>query len=435
MFVWLEKVAIRGRVYQLWRKFRGTIPPEMFAVEVAAAQGWTLRVVGELLLEFEEKWTEPAAESESLVYAPGGGAVTEITALQSGDIVAELAQLDSHLLLVTRTGAGKSTLLKAVLAQVLKSRKGAELCILDPKTTDWLGLQRLSGVVTYLPSGESESVELAESCVLRVFEALGRRKEQHQKSLLTGNASPKFHPLFLVIDEWFSLFDRLKRLRRLAIQGWLNEVVAQGRELNVHAILVSQSHNVEEIGFSRSMRRSFEFCCLGATAASFEPLLAAVNDASLFAARADRERLAATLQQAIESAGSRRVCLSTLGTPKIAILPDLSWVHGIAAAGAGGGVAPETAGSEPLQLQPASEGGCAPGENSVTGAGGDGVPADTSGYRVLYRAVTKLLECGVSETTVVKEVLGCANGRTFSSKGKPALQALLQMGKLEGWDK
>ncbi|WP_017714736.1 FtsK/SpoIIIE domain-containing protein [Kamptonema formosum] len=431
MFGWLEKINIREPVYELWRQFRGQIPPEVFAVEVAAHQGWTLRIVGELLIEFEERWTEPAPESESLTYAPGGG----LPLLKSVDIVAELAGLSSHLLLATRTGAGKSTLLKAVVAKILETRKGAEFVILDPKTTDWLGLQRLSGVVTYLPSGESESVELAEAAVLRVFETLGRRKEQQQKALMAGVTGPKFHPLFLIVDEWFSLYDRLKRLKRPATQGWLNEIVAQGRELDCHVVLVSQSHNVEEIGFSRSMRRSFEFCCLGATAASFEPLIAAVNDANLFASRADRDRLGEELQQAIAMAGGSRVCLSTLGTPKIAILPNLSWAHKVSVAGAGGAAGGAITDSPLPQLQPAPEEGFAPKEGLVPSVSGDAVPVDLDGFRPLYRAVTKLLECGVSETVVVKEVFGCANGRTFSSKGKPALQALLRLGKLEGWDK
>lgn len=434
---WLERIAIRAKVWALWRQFRESVPPEAFAVEVASSQGWTLSVVAQLMIEFEES-QETEIPVEPLVYVPGGD--SPATAVYQGDIVGELAGLDAHLLLVTRTGVGKSTLLKAALHRILQTRRGAEIFILDPKTTDWLGLQRLNGVVSYLPSGESEqeqlqSVELAEAQVLKAFRELARRKAEHQKALLAGKSLPTYHPVFLLIDEWFSLFDKLKRLRRLSIQNWLNEIISQGRELNVHAILVSQSHNVEEIGFSRSIRRNFEFCCLGAAAASFEPLAAAVSDANLFAARADRDRLAGELQLAIEAAGSRRVALTTLGVPRISVLPDLGWVHGVAVVGAGGGVAREIAGSEPLQLQPSGGGGCGQSGNPVPSAGGDGVTEQIDGYRPLYRAVSKLLQQGVSESTVIKEIFGYSNGRTFSSKGKPALQALLQMGKLEGWDK
>jgi hypothetical protein len=67
--------------------------------------------------------------------------------------------------------------------------------------------------------------------------------------------------------------------------------------------------------------------------------------------------------------------------------------------------------------------------NSVTdaGNGNDG----TEAYKPLYLAVTQMKEMGVSDSKIIKEVLG-HEGRNFK-QGQEMLEALLSLGQQHGW--
>jgi hypothetical protein len=75
----------------------------------------------------------------------------------------------------------------------------------------------------------------------------------------------------------------------------------------------------------------------------------------------------------------------------------------------------------------------------VTESVTDGVTAEThsethpltEGYKPMYLAVTTLQRQGVSESKIIKEVLG-QEGRNYE-KGKQSLQALLTLGQQQGW--
>ncbi len=73
--------------------------------------------------------------------------------------------------------------------------------------------------------------------------------------------------------------------------------------------------------------------------------------------------------------------------------------------------------------------------NSVTDAGnGNGnanVTDGTEAYKPLYLAVTQMKEMGVSDSKIIKEVLG-HEGRNFK-QGQEMLEALLSLGKEQGW--
>lgn len=70
--------------------------------------------------------------------------------------------------------------------------------------------------------------------------------------------------------------------------------------------------------------------------------------------------------------------------------------------------------------------------NDVTTATHPETAPATVGYKPMYLAVTLLRQQGVSESKIIKEVLG-QEGRNFD-KGKQMLQTLLQMGESEGWE-
>ena len=114
----------------------------------------------------------------------------------------------------------------------------------------------------------------------------------------------------------------------------LNQIVAQGRELKVHLILVGQSHLCGEIGFSTAMRRSFAVLAQGRMGKNrdvgYEPIAATIEDPNMFRNRADREALMRSFQEAIviaQKRDDRPVLLTTMGTPKIALLPDLKYIE------------------------------------------------------------------------------------------------------------
>lgn len=431
----------KSDLIKAWEQVKTQCELNDFLAVAASERGWDIQWMLKTIIEYEEKQQASNNQPRSkkpLTYAPAFPPVKQAETpdkplLYQGDIISELANLTAHLLIVTRTRAGKSTLLLTVIHKGIDSHKGLELYIVDPKTTNWLGLQRIKGVVTYLTDDINNpklAIEQAEPTIKKVYGIFAERKALFQQHLMGKGSKPSFHPVWLIIDEWYSLYDKIKRVwKDSPIINWLNEIVAQGAELGIHLILVAQSHLVSEIGFSTTMRRCFEFVCLGAISASFEPILAAVADANLFALRQQREELVLTANYAIRHCGKRRVILTTQGTPKIAILPDLSWVHHVVVE------LPESYSqdksvTELSQVQRQVDERFTSVTELVTGNSGNSNQA-LEGYKALYKAVTMLQQMGVSDTRIVKEVLG-QQGRNFD-KGKQAYLALLQLGRQRGW--
>jgi hypothetical protein len=256
----------------------------------------------------------------------------------TGDIIGEIAATDLHILIATKTGAGKSTTLKAVIYRISQDNPLAKFTIIDPKTTDWLGLQRSSECVTYLEQNTtSEQLDSALRSIANTFDLLQSRKNLKQQALKNGRDIPKFNSQYLIIDEWFSIYDSVKRQKREdAFMEPLNQIVAQGRELKVHLILVGQSHLCGEIGFSTAMRRSFAVLAQGRMGKNrdvgYEPVAATIEDPNMFRNKSDREALMGRLQTAIAMAQKhqdRPVLLTTMGIPKIALLPDLKYIESV----------------------------------------------------------------------------------------------------------
>jgi len=265
-------------------------------------------------------------------------AVTEYSkGVFTGDIIGEVAHTDLHVLIATKSGAGKSTLLKALIQRIKKINPASKFGIVDPKTTDWLGLQSEDGIVTYLDQDtQDEQLDAASEQISRAFKIMKNRIRAVQKILREGGKRPVFAPQYLILDEWWVLQDMIASSKREAeFFGMLNQIVAMGREMCVRLILVAQTHLCTQIGFSDPVRGCFSVLALGRMGekndVGYRPIEAALADAKLFPNKQQRLSLAGMLGDAIAMAkkqGDRPVLLTTMGIPKIALMPDLKHLDG-----------------------------------------------------------------------------------------------------------
>lgn len=265
-------------------------------------------------------------------------AVTEYSkGVFTGDIIGEITKTSLHILIATKSGAGKSTTLKAIVQRLMSDKPEATFNIVDPKTTNWFGLQETTDIVTYLGSGSaSEQLDTAIDAINKTYWKLKQRKEAKQSALKKGLPEPKFAQHYLVLDEWYKVFADIKRLKREdEFFEPLGEIISLGREMGVQLILVSVSHLCKEIGFSGPVRECFSILAQGRVGENndvgYAPITRALNDAYLFQDRQQSGLLQQQLAQAIAMAkkqGDRPVLLTTMGIPKIALMPDLKHLDG-----------------------------------------------------------------------------------------------------------
>lgn len=274
---------------------------------------------------------EPYVEDEPVAIAEYSKGVF------TGDIIGEITRTSLHILIATKSGAGKSTTLKAIIHRLMTDKPEATFNIVDPKTTDWFGLQRTTDIVTYLGSGtSSEQLDTAIEAINKTYEKLKQRKKAMQSALKSGTNKPKFAQHYLVLDEWYKVLADIKRLKREdEFSEPLGEIVSMGRELGIQLILVSVSHLCKEIGFSGPVRECFSVLAQGRVGENndvgYAPITRALNDAYLFQDRQQSGSLQQQLAQAIAMAkkqGDRPVLLTTMGIPKIALMPDLKHLDG-----------------------------------------------------------------------------------------------------------
>lgn len=265
-------------------------------------------------------------------------AVTEYSkGVFTGDIIGEIAETDLHILIATKSGAGKSTALKGVIHRIKNTSPASRFSIVDPKTTDWLGLQSEEGVVTYLDQDtQEEQLDAASEQIRYVFQIMKNRIKACQKALRENSRRPVFAPHYLILDEWWVLQSMIESSKReTEFFGMLNQIVAMGREMDVRLILVAQTHLCTQIGFSDPVRGCFSVLALGRMGekndVGYRPIEAALSDAKLFPNKQQRLSLLAMLQDAITMAkkqSDRPVLLTTMGIPKIALMPDLKHLDG-----------------------------------------------------------------------------------------------------------
>ena len=255
----------------------------------------------------------------------------------TGDIIGEITKTTLHILIATKSGAGKSTTLKAIIKRLMTDKPEATFNIVDPKTTDWFGLQQTTDIVTYLNQDTpSEQLDAALEAINKTYSKLRARRKAVQKALREGNSIPKFSQHYLILDEWYKVYADIVRLKRVdEFAEPLGEIISMGRELGIQLILVSISHLCGEIGFSGPARECFSVLAQGRVGENndvgYAPIVRALKDSYLFQNKAQRSLLEQQLNQAIAMAkkeGDRPVMLITMGIPRIALGPDLKHLNG-----------------------------------------------------------------------------------------------------------
>jgi len=255
----------------------------------------------------------------------------------TGDIIGEITKTTLHILIATKSGAGKSTTLNAIIQRLMTDKPEATFNIVDPKTTDWFGLQQSTDIVTYLNQDTpSEQLDAALEAINKTYAKLKARRKAVQKALREGKPVPKFSQHYLILDEWYKVYADIVRLKRVdEFAEPLGEIISMGRELGIQLILVSISHLCGEIGFSGPARECFSVLAQGRVGENndvgYAPIVRALKDSYLFQDKAQRLLLEQQLNQAIAMAkkeGDRPVMLITMGIPRIALGPDLKHLNG-----------------------------------------------------------------------------------------------------------
>lgn len=144
-----------------------------------------------------------------------------------------------HILISATTGSGKTHLLRALCTQL--TNQGHRLIICDPKGTQW---GDLSPAALFMKTG------IDYRSVLRDLDKeLSARTERLQKGEDVGQH------LWAVFDEWTLVKGKCQTLdgrERAALEQRLLNIIAAGRELNMHLIIINQSHLLGDLSLSGS---------------------------------------------------------------------------------------------------------------------------------------------------------------------------------------
>jgi len=142
-----------------------------------------------------------------------------------------------HILIAATTGSGKTWLLRALCSFL--SNQGHHLVIADPKGTNW---GQLSPAVLRMRSGTDYA-----ALVKDLHRELDLRIDRLQQGQSVGPH------LWAVFDEWMLFKGKASALDssgRAAIEQRLLDLIAAGRELNMHLIMVNQSHLLGDLSLS-----------------------------------------------------------------------------------------------------------------------------------------------------------------------------------------
>jgi hypothetical protein len=232
-----------------------------------------------------------------------------------------------HILLSATTGSGKTHLLQCLCA--ILANRGDELVICDPKGSRW---GQLSPVVTRMKSGVDYVM------VIRDLEAeLERRFELNQAGRPVGNH------IWAVFDEWMLLKGKCSAMEgsvKSAMEQRLLSLIAAGRELNMHLIMVNQSHLLGDLSLSGG-RNTFSsglrdnLCTLGLGCKTTQDNLGKpmegnsksidnmLQDPALIRSPADRQAAQGYHSQIRSQPGVNRTYCIYANSLRIGVVPDL----------------------------------------------------------------------------------------------------------------
>lgn len=149
-----------------------------------------------------------------------------------------------HALLGGKTKAGKTWLATALLERRIDA--GCDIFIIDPHSSDWMGLPTAGG------SGIPERKAAIKAVLSEYLRRMGIREEHKRR---TGHELPHdyFDPLVVLIDEANAMLEELAAEWRTV----LKQVASGSRKVGISLLLLAQSPLVEDLGISGAMRENF----------------------------------------------------------------------------------------------------------------------------------------------------------------------------------
>jgi len=215
-----------------------------------------------------------------------------------------------HLFLACKTGSGKSTTIKSLIrAFCEQTAETIEFVIVDPKGSQWLGLD----VLRITDKNPCELLAMANS----IKAELDRRIELREQGVLSESR------LIFVLDEFVTLlmyadiFSIKKELLTV-----LNLILALGREDKVNLWVIGQSHLVQDSGFNTSMRNNFEIYSQGMPG-NLESVRRMIADHTVLPSKERYAELSESLEKYENEKGQSPVMFSSRYGGKLFQLPDL----------------------------------------------------------------------------------------------------------------
>jgi hypothetical protein len=149
-----------------------------------------------------------------------------------------------HTLLGGKTKAGKTWLATALLERRIDA--GCDIFIIDPHSSDWMGLPTAGG------SGIPERKAAIKAVLSEYLRRMAIREEHKRQS---GRELPHdyFDPLLVLIDEANAMLEELAAEWRTV----LKQVASGSRKVGISLICLAQSPLVEDLGISGAMRENF----------------------------------------------------------------------------------------------------------------------------------------------------------------------------------
>jgi len=145
-----------------------------------------------------------------------------------------------HVLAIGETGSGKSVAIRSWLEQW---RTISMLVLLDGKGADYAGYRGQNGVVAIGLGGSPKGMEYVAGIVL-VYQIMMQRQMGSAEAKVNDAANwNKFPPVLMVMDEIKSMMGKWKNSLGKefdTVKNMVEQILALGRELRVHGILVTQ---------------------------------------------------------------------------------------------------------------------------------------------------------------------------------------------------
>jgi hypothetical protein len=157
-----------------------------------------------------------------------------------------------HVILAGATGKGKTVTAKPIIAPRIAA--GEQLMIIDPHADYWFGLDVIGGGENWIEIKEAiEQISLE-------YQSRQLARETYRKANNASMPVQLFKRLTVVMDEGFLVSIHTNTAKRGELSAWdkFIEVLGSGaRKVNISAIMLSQTANVEDLGVSGPLRENF----------------------------------------------------------------------------------------------------------------------------------------------------------------------------------